>query len=145
MSKLDWTYNVKIAREGDDFVVTVRDLPEVVTSGDTLEQALEFAADAIDVVVAHRIEKSKNLPLPSPAEPGEHPVALSAQAGAKASVYAAWLQSGISKSELARRLNLGETQARRLLNLRHGSSLAAMDEAAHAMGWRLVVSAEKVA
>lgn len=34
-------YAVKITLEDGDHVVSVRDLPEVVTSGNTLEQALE--------------------------------------------------------------------------------------------------------
>ena len=42
-----WVYGVSIERKGEDFVVSVRDLPEVVTSGYSLEEALALAADSI--------------------------------------------------------------------------------------------------
>ena len=50
-----WTYGVKVAVAGGDHVVSVRDLPEVVTSGDDFEEALRLAADAIAVVVTGRM------------------------------------------------------------------------------------------
>ena len=43
----------------------MRDLPEVVTSGSTQEEALELAADAIAVIVEGRMEDNEALPLPS--------------------------------------------------------------------------------
>jgi antitoxin HicB len=145
MTQWHWNYGVDIAREGADFVVSVRDLPEVVTSGDTREQALDLAADAIDAIVAHRVEKNLDLPKPTPLAPDEISVALPAQSAAKASVYSAWREAHISKTELAARLDVAENQARRILDLRHASSLATLDRAARAMGYRLIVAAEKIA
>ena len=71
-----FVYPAGIREQGRDFVVTVRDLPEVVTSGDTLEQALDLAADAIEVAVASRMERDLPLPVPSRSKRGEHPVSL---------------------------------------------------------------------
>lgn len=82
-------YSARITMEDDDFVVSVRDLPEVVTSGDTLEQALELAEDAIAAVVEWRIAKKMELPEPSPEEPGEHLVSLRAHLAEKAIRYRA--------------------------------------------------------
>src|SRR5215208_681973 len=65
MSTTTWTYGASITRERGDFVVSVRDLPEVVTSGSTQEEALELAADAIEVIVEGRMEDNEALPLPS--------------------------------------------------------------------------------
>jgi antitoxin HicB len=136
---MNWIYGVAIIRDGDDFVVSVRDLPEVVTSGDDEAQALDLAADAIDVIVAGRMKDEADLGLPSAIEAGEHPVPLGAQLAAKASVYSLWREAKISKSELARRLGLNETEVRRLLNPGHATKLDRIDEAARALGGRIVV------
>lgn len=64
-------YPVRIRRDGVDFVVEVRDLPEVVTSGDTHDQALELAADAIDVAVSARVKRGLHVPTPSMPVQGE--------------------------------------------------------------------------
>jgi antitoxin HicB len=145
LENIDWTYGVRIDRDGDDFVVSVRDLPEVTTSGDTFEQALDLAADAIDVIMQHRMEKGEDLPPPSPVREGEHAVSPPALTAAKASLNAAWREADITKSELAARLGAAENQARRLLDAKHASSLSQLDKAARAMGYRLVVSARKIA
>jgi antitoxin HicB len=142
---INWTYGVRITQEGRDFVATVRDLPEVTTSGDNLEQALDLAADAIDVIVQMRMEDGDDLPAPTPLHKGEHPVSPPATTAAKASLYTAWRETGITKVQLAARLGKPENQARRLLDVKHASTLDALDKAAHAMGYQLVVSARKIA
>ncbi len=137
-------YGAVIRREGDDFVVSVRDLPEVVTSGDTFEEALELAADAVDVVVATRIERGMELPQPTPVEDGEHAIALPAPLAAKAAVYAAWKRSGLKKVELAQAMNRNEAEVRRILDPRYGTKLDQLAEAAKALGVRLVIGFEPI-
>ncbi|MYZ49856.1 type II toxin-antitoxin system HicB family antitoxin [Propylenella binzhouense] len=139
----DWTYGIAIGREGLDYVVSVRDLPEVVTSGSNLQEALDLAADAIEVAVAGRMDDDMALPRPSPLQEGEHAILLSAPIAAKASVYSAWKTAGLTKTELARRLNRNEAEIRRLLNPRHGTKLDQLDEAARALGGRLSVTFEE--
>lgn len=137
-----WAYGVAIKKEGGDHVVSVRDLPEVVTSGDSFEEALELAADGIEVVVSARMEQGEDLPLPSRVKRGEHAVPLSAPLAAKAAIYHAWKEAKVSKTELARRLGRNETEVRRILNPRHGTKLDQLEEAAKALGGRLAVAFE---
>lgn len=82
-------YAASVTRDGDDFVVSVRDLPEVVTAGDSLEEALVLAADAIEVVLSRRIEDGEPLPVPSVPRKGEYAIALPPQLAAKAAINAA--------------------------------------------------------
>lgn len=140
-----WNFGVKIVRDGDDFVVTVRDLPEVVTAGLTLDAARALAADAIEAVVAHRIEKGKELAEPSAIEAGEEAVALPLQIAATAALYLAWRKSGLSKVEIARRMGVGENEVRRILNPRHGTRLSAIEAAARAMGAHAKIEISNVA
>lgn len=115
------------------------DLPEVLTFGKTLAEALELAADAIDAIVSWRIEREEDLPLPSPVASGEHPVTLEPGTAARASVCRLWRDANISMDELANRLGRSETDLRRILNANRGAKLDHLQEAAEALGARLVV------
>lgn len=137
-----FTFGVAITRDGEDHVVTVRDLPQVVTSGSSLEEALALAADAIEVTVAGLMDDDEILPVASTIQHGEHAVALPAGLAAKAAIYTAWKASGIKKTELARLLDRNEVEVRRILNPRHGTKIDQLDEAARALGGRLLVSFE---
>ena len=57
------------------FVVTCRDLPELVTQGDTLEQSLAEAVDALDEALHARMDDSDEIPVASAALKGERLVA----------------------------------------------------------------------
>jgi len=138
---MEWIYGKAVREERDgQYHVYVRDLPEVVTSGSTPAAALEMAADAIEVAVSGRIDDGLELRAPSPIEEGETPVALPAPLAAKASVYAAWKASGMTKVELAQRMGRHENEVRRILNPRHGSKLEHLEAAARALGGSLRVA-----
>lgn len=132
-------YGVRLIQEDGDFVVTVRDLPEVCTAGSTADEALALAADAIDAVICHRIGKGQPLALPSPVLDGEHAVSPPLQTAMKAALYMAFAESGITKVELARRLGINEAEARRILNPKHNSRIGAIEAAAKALGARFDV------
>lgn len=129
-----WVYGARIARDGPDFVASVRDLPEVCTAGATRQEARDLAIDAVDAIVAHRIEKGLDAPPPSALRRGEIAVRLPLLMQVKAELYVAWRRSGLSKRELARRLGLRETEARRILDPRHRTATDTMDRAAEALG-----------
>ena len=134
-----WVFGTAIHREGDDFVVNVRDLPEVVTSGDDEVGALELAADAIEVSIAYRMKKGEALPVCTPVLDGEHAVAMPSRVAAKASIYEAWRSAGITKVELGQRMNRSEVEARRILDMNHGTKLDQLDEAARALGLQFTI------
>lgn len=74
-------YPVQLTPDKKDggYIVTCRDLPEAITQGDTLEEALVEAADALEEAVAARIDDGRDIPVPSEAKPGEHYVAVSSE------------------------------------------------------------------
>jgi antitoxin HicB len=136
-------FAVAISQVDGDCVVAVRDLPEVVTSGGNLAEALDLAADAVEVAVAGRMEDDMDLPDPSPRRRGEYLVALPAPLAAKAAVYRAFKSSGLKKVELARKMDRNEAEIRRILNPRHGTKLDQLEEAAKALGGRLDIAFEQ--
>lgn len=60
----------------------------------------------------------------------------------KRMIFDAWAASGMSKSELARRMGCQETEARRILNPNHPSKIGTLQQAAAALGYRLSINME---
>ena len=60
----NFTYSVVLepAEEGG-FIVHVPALPEICTEGDTEAEALLMAKDAIELVIASRIERGETVPV----------------------------------------------------------------------------------
>ncbi|MEW6669393.1 MAG: type II toxin-antitoxin system HicB family antitoxin [Thermodesulfobacteriota bacterium] len=131
--------------EEGGFVVTFTDLPEAITQGDDLEEALEEARDCLDEAIANRIMLGMPIPRPSRISKGRHPVTVPAQTASKAALYLALRKANISKMELARRLNCDEKEMRRLLDPRHPSKLPRIEAALAAVGQKLIVAIQAAA
>ena len=56
-----YTYRLEPAEEGG-FVVHVPALPEICTEGDTEDEALAMVKDAIELVIASRLERGEPIP-----------------------------------------------------------------------------------
>jgi len=131
----EFTYPVTLTPDKTDggFVVTFKDLPEAITQGETVEDALAEAADALEEAIAGRIQRGDPIPEPSTvASLGKVPVP--AQTAAKAALYLALRETGITKSELAARLGCDEKEVRRLLDPRHSSKLPRIQKALGILG-----------
>jgi antitoxin HicB len=127
------------------FVVTFRDWPEAISQGDTRDEALLEAADCLEEAVAARIDDRGDIPASSALLPDEHPVAVPIQTALKAALYLAVRDMGVGPAELARRLGINEKEARRLIDPRHASKAATLEQALRALGRRLAVEVEKAA
>jgi len=139
MDTLAYAVRLESAKEGG-YVVTCRDLPELVTQGDDLEGALAQASDAMDEAFAARIDDGEDFPETSAPRKGEYVVAPSSDLSAKAALYLAMKEAAISKAALARTLQVDEKEVRRLLDPHHPSKLPRMEEVLRALGKRLVLS-----
>jgi len=121
------------------FVITCRDIPEAITQGDTLEHATEAAEGALEAAIEMRILDGLDIPLPSKARKGEHLVCLPVGSAMKTAVYLAMREQGLSKSDLARRMDLDEKEARRILDPKHSTKVPTLERALHALGKRVEV------
>src|SRR5215217_6274582 len=131
----DFVYPIVLtpAEEGG-FVVTFPDLPEAITQGDDAADALAQAADALDEAIAGRIRRGDAIPAPSAAAAGQPAVPVPAQTAAKASLFLALREAGMTKSQLAERLGCDEKEVRRLLDPRHASRLPRLQAALAVLG-----------
>lgn len=143
MNRFQYPVLLTPAEEGG-YVVTCRDLPELVTQGETVEDALEQAADAMDEVFATYLTEGLEFPQPSKTRRREYLVAPPADTVAKAALYVAMRQAGISKVQLAKRLGVDEKEVRRLLDPHYGSKLPRIAKAISVLGQRLVIGVETV-
>ena len=138
MEPFRYAVRLEPAEEGG-FVVTCRDLPQLVTQGEDLANALTEAADAMDEVFAAYMHGGLTLPAPSKKRKGEHVVSPPAETMVKAALYVAMKDAGISKVQLAKRLGVDEKEVRRLLDPQYGSKLPRIAQAVEALGRRLVI------
>ena len=141
MNRFQYAVLLTAADEGG-YVVTCRDLPQLVTQGETEHDALEQASDAMDEVFATYLIKGVDFPAPSKARRQERLVSPPAETVAKAALYVAMRQAGISKTQLAKRLGVDEKEVRRLLDPHYGSKLPRIAKAIRLLGQRLVIGVE---
>ena len=123
----------------DDVVVSFRDLPECLTSGEDEAEALLEARDALEEAIAGRINRRGYIPNPSQRKRGEYLVAVPPNTAAKAAVAIALERSGISKAALARKLSIHERGVDRILDPRFPANTAMIDHALLALGSEIVV------
>jgi len=139
MQRFAYAVTLTADEDAGGFVVTCRDLPEAITQGDSLEDALEAAEGALEAAIEMRVKDGLEIPLPSKARKGEHLAALPVGSAMKAAVYLAMKEQGLSKSDLARRMDLDEKEARRILDPWHATKVPTLERALHALGKRVEV------
>ena len=136
-----FVYPVTVTPDPQDggFVVQFVDLPEAITQGETLQEALHEAADCLEEAVANRILMNLPLPAPSAIDQGRYGVTLPVQMAAKAALYLAMKELDITNVELAQRLGYDEKEVRRLLDPHHASKIPRIESALQAIGKQLVI------
>lgn len=139
---MEWIYPVALRPEGGEVHAYSEDLPEAIAAGVTEADALREMREALAVAVRGRIKDGMVLEPPRAARDGEHGVSLSSRLAAKALLYVAWKQSGMSKVALAAKMGRAESEVRRILDPDHGTKLDQLEEAAIGLGGRLVVAFE---
>lgn len=128
----NYPVNIEEQPEGG-YIVTFPDVPEAITQGEDMDEALLYAVDALETALSFYVEDRKPLPVPSLAE-GRPTVSPSALECAKLGVYKEMTDQGLKKSDLARKLGWHMPQVDRLFDLKHASRIDQLEAAARAMG-----------
>ena len=137
-------YPVTLSDDEGTTLVEFPDVPEAITYGETRDEALLYAEDALITLFEAYMDEGK--PIPAPASLDDRPgVVLPVLVASKVALYNAMLAAGKRKADLARMLNLAPTLIDRLLSLRHKSRIEQIETALAVLGKRLVVDVREAA
>lgn len=135
-------YPVKLTHDKADggYVVTFPDIPEAITQGETVEEALEMAREALEAALEFYFDDDRAVPMPSRQKRGQYAVELPASLSAKVLLLNVMVTQKVRPAELARRLKTTPQEINRLTNLRHTTRIDGIDTALRAMGHHLEIS-----
>jgi antitoxin HicB len=132
---MKFEYPVRFREDGrGTFLISCRDLPEVVSESGKGEDRLEIAEGAVQAAIEYRILKDLEIPIPSGLKRGEHCVALPPETAAKAALYLVMRERGFSKVDLAKHLRVNEKEVRRMLDPGHSTKIPRIAHALKALG-----------
>ncbi len=134
-------YPAKITTQGmDNFVVRFPDIPEAHTVGDTKQEALRHAADALETAIDAYLERGIAVPPPSALKRGQVLVNLPISVTMKVMLHNELLRQHVRPAELARRLNMPRQNMKRLLDFRKTTSVDSLGQALEALGRHVEVT-----
>ena len=129
---------LKAEKEGG-YVVTFPDIPEAITQGEDVEDALHHAADALETALDFYFEDRRPVPAPSKPKRGQRLVELPPSVAAKVLLLNEMLRQKVRPAELARRIGTTPQEVNRLTNIRHTTRIDRVDTALRALGKRLLI------
>ena len=118
------------------YTVTFRDLPEAITQGENIEDALLEAADCLEEAIANRIIRRLSIPVPSQPANNEYLVTIPLQTSLKASIWLAMQEKNLNQTQFAKILGVNEKEVRRILNPSHNSKLETLERLLITLGKR---------
>ena len=124
---------------GEGFLVTFPDVPEAITGGFTRAQALSSAEDCITTALGGYVQMGWSLPTPSTPAVGQELAAVPPLAAAKLSIYSAMQQQGVTRTDLAQKLNITDRTVEKLLIPDRHSPWSQITRALELLGRKLVV------
>lgn len=145
MDTITFAYPILFERaEEGGWVITSRDLPEVVSQAEDGEDRVNIAEGALQAAIEGRLLLDKVIPAPSGARRHEVLVTVPVETATKAALHRMVAEENISKSDLARKIDLDEKEVRRLLDPQHSSKVPRIADALAAYGRRLQISIVKL-
>jgi len=135
---MDLRYEFPAIIEPDEigrFLVRFPDLPEALTDGATIEEAMNEAADCLTVALSGRLSDGLPVPVPSPVARDQFRVAPAPEIALKAALRTALTAKKATAADLARALNVDHKDARRLLDPDEPSKLPRLSEALASLGY----------
>lgn len=138
--KVQYYAELKPANEGG-FCVTFPDIPEAITEGDTLEEALFHAHEALELSLEQRIIDKDDIPEPT-AQNGNEFYLITPSAVIQAAILIKKSREGKSIADLARMLETSWASVSRLESPSYAPNLRYLERAARLLGKKLVIGFE---
>ena len=126
------------AEEGG-YLVTFPDIPEAITQGEDVEDALLHGADALESALEFYFEKRRPVPAPSKPRRGQRTIELPVSVSAKVLLLNEMLRQKVRPAELARRIGTTPQEVNRLTDIRHRTRIDGVADALKALGKQLTV------
>lgn len=128
-------YPVKITHQDvGNYAVEFPDIPEALTLGDTVEEALRHAVDALETALDFYFDHGRMVPMPSAPKRGHRLVALPASISAKVLLFNEMVGQKVRPADLAERLSIPRQHVHRLLDPRHTTKIDGIASALNALG-----------
>lgn len=121
------------------YTVAFRDVPEAITQGEDIEDALIEAADCLEEAIANRVINRLEIPVPSELGEKEYLVITPLQTSFKASIWLAMEEKKLNQKQFAKVLNIDEKEVRRILDPKHNTKLETLERSLLALGKRPVL------
>lgn len=135
-----FNYPVTLNKEVEGgYSVLFSDIPEAITQGETVHDALLQAKDCLEEAIANRIELKLALPVPSQPKNNQHCVTVQLTLAAKAALYITMRAKKVNNSQLAKQLQCDEKEVRRLLDPHYSSKIPRIEKAIMTMGPQLSI------
>jgi antitoxin HicB len=135
-------FPAKLQKEPEGgYTVTFPDIPEAITCGESIDDALYHAKDALESAMEFHFEGGRPVPAPSKLKRGQRMIALPPSIAAKVLLLNEMLRLKVRPIELARRMGTTKQEVNRLTNLKHATKIDRIDEALRALGKRLQLDA----
>ena len=127
-------YSAKVRKDGDRYLAAFRDLKNVFAEGDTLEEAVFNASQALDGVLASMLEHGLDIPVPAEPRKGEYEVPVGLAISAPLSLYLMRKRMHLTMAQVA--AAMGVTYQRYQSIEKPGANITAktLQAAAAAMG-----------
>jgi len=134
-------YPVIIEKDGNSFMASFPDIPEALTAGDTYEEALTAAQDALVTAFEFYFEDNRSVPAPSKIKDAKDFIEVPPSIWAKVILLNTMLEKRVNHSELARKIGSTRQEVQRITDLRHATKIDTLHAALKVMGKQLVVEA----
>ncbi|MDR2075547.1 MAG: type II toxin-antitoxin system HicB family antitoxin [Desulfovibrio sp.] len=132
-------FPVTLTPDEGGYVVTFPDIPEAVTQGETEEEALRMAREALETALEFYFDDKRAVPTPSAPEHGQRVVELPPSLSAKILLLNEMALQDVRPAELARLMKTSPQEVNRLTNLRHTTRIDGIDAALRALGRRMEI------
>ena len=130
-------YNCMIEKEEGMFIAQFPDMPNIQTFGNSKEEALAMAKEALEGCLESDI--SRGIPIPPPAFTGGYPVSVASHI--KLPLQLRELRGEQSQTDIARRLGLSYQAYQRLENPRKANpTIKTLEKIARIYGRELTIS-----
>lgn len=141
---MQFVYPYTVYRSEDGaWQVRFPDVPEALTEGESEAEAHALAKDVLLAALGGLCKLRR--PLPQPSSRGDFFVMVPALPAAKLALYQAMQEHDLNNVTLASKLNKGETEVRRMLDLDHETKIGSIESALWHLGKQIASEVRQAA